>query len=109
VSIIEALFQEIPEDREGGRVLSDEANFTQHETVSDLYNVLWEWLIDEDGRNVLCNPDRSERYPGFDLYSVIAKKVKGAVPRDQLDKKPFLGFCFSEKVPEGEKVYSLFC
>ena len=109
VSIIEALFQEIPEDREGGRVLSDEANFRQHETVSDLYNVLWEWLIDEDGRNVLCNPDRSERYPGFDLYSVIAKKVKGAVPRDQLDKMPFLGFCFSEKVPEGEKVYSLFC
>jgi hypothetical protein len=109
VSIIEALFQEVPEDREGGGVLSDETNFRQNETVSDLYNILWEWLIDEDGRNVLWNPDKSERYPGFDLYSVIAKKVKGAVPRDQLNKKAFAEFCLKEKVPEGEKVYSLFC
>jgi len=111
VSIIESLFNEIPDDREGGRMLSDEPDIKQMETVSDLYNILWEWLIDEDGKNVLWDADHSERYPGFDLYTVIAQKVKGAVPCEQLNKAPFSGFLMpkSASVPEGEKAYSLFC
>jgi hypothetical protein len=113
VSIIEALFDDIPEDKTSSgepRILSREPGRTQRETVSDLYNVLWEWLIDEDGRNILWDTDNSERYPGFDLYNVIAQKVKGAVPREQLEKAAFLKFIVSaESVPAGEKVYSLFC
>jgi hypothetical protein len=111
VSILEALFKDIPEDREHGRVLSDEPGITQMETVSDLYNVLWEWLIDENGKNVLWDEDHTERYPGFDLYTVIAQKVKGAVPCEQLNRAPFSGFLMpkSATVPEGEKTYSLFC
>jgi len=108
VSVIEGLFRDIPADREGGAVLSDELDRKQMETESDLYNVLWQWLIDEDGRNVLWDADESERYPGFDLYTVIAQKVKGAVPREQLEKAAFCKFCV-ETVPEGEKVYSMFC
>ena len=108
VSIIEALFVETPADKVGGAVLSNEEDIVQHETTSALFNLLWEWLIDDDGRNVLWDPDHSERYPGFDLYRVIAQKVKNAVPREQLDKAPFNGFV-CESVPEGEKIYSLFC
>ena len=77
-------------------------------SLSDLYNIMWSWLIDEDGCNIMWDTDQSERYPGFDLYRIIAQKVKGAVPREQLDKAPFIGFCFSGVVPEGQKVYSLF-
>jgi hypothetical protein len=106
--VIEGLFREVPANREGGVVLSDELDRRQMETESDLYNVLWQWLIDEDGRNVLWDADESERYPGFDLYTVIAQKVKGAVPREQLDKAAFARFCVGS-VPEGEKVYSMFC
>ena len=110
VSIIEALFQEVPDDKEDGAVLSSESDRTQSETVSPLFNLLWEWLIDDDGRNVLWNPDNSERYPGFDLYSVIAQKVKRAIPREQLEKPVFSQFvCAASSVPVGEKVYSLFC
>jgi hypothetical protein len=111
VSIIEALFTDIPADREGGAILSSEIDRSQKETVSDLFNVLWGWLIDDDGRNILWDADNSERYPGFELYRVIAQKVKGAVPREQLDKAPFIGFALSDdgNVPDGEKVYSLFC
>ena len=109
VSILEALYLEIPEDKEGGEVLSRETDRVQHETRSDLFNTMWSWVIDDDGRNVLWDADQSERYPGFDLYTVIAQKVKGAVPREQLDKKPFVGFAFSASVPDGEKIYSLFC
>ena len=108
VSIFEALFTETPEDR-SDTVLSSEPDRVQNETTSDLYNILWSWLIDDDGRNILWDTDQSERYPGFDLYRVIAQKVKGAVPREQLEKAPFIGFCFSGVVPEGQKVYSLFC
>ena len=111
VSIIEALFLENPPtDKEGGAVMSSEDGRVQKETVSELFNVMWSWLIDDDGRNVLWDTDQSERYPGFDLYCVIAQKVKGAVPREQLDKPLFSQFvCESSFVPEGEKVYSLFC
>jgi hypothetical protein len=108
VSILEALFNEIPDDKKDGQILSSEIDRIQHETTSDLFNVMWQWLIDDDGRNILWDADQSERYPGFDLYRVIAQKVKNAIPREQLDKPPFLGFVYSN-VPQGEKVYSLFC
>jgi len=110
VSIIEALFVENPPaDKEGGAILSSEHGRVQRETVSELFNVMWSWLIDDDGRNVLWETDQTERYPGFDLYCVIAQKVKNAVPREQLDKAPFNKFVFSGSVPDGEKAYSLFC
>lgn len=110
VSIIEALFLENPpEDKPDGLVLSSEEGRVQRETKSELFNVMWSWLIDDDGRNVLWESDQSERYPGFDLYRVIAQKVKNAVPREQLDKPLFIQFVSSEFAPDGEKVYSLFC
>jgi hypothetical protein len=109
VSILEILFLENPPpNKDGGAVLSSEEGRVQKETVSELFNVMWSWLIDDDGRNVLWEADQSERYPGFDLYRVIAQKVKNAVPREQLDKAPFNKFVSSE-LPEGEKIYSLFC
>ena len=113
VSIIEVLFRDIPDDKEDGYILSNEYDRTQNETVSPLFNLLWSWLIDEDGRNVLWNGDNSERYPGFELYSIIAKKVKYAIPREQLNKDVFADFICGESgtfvAPAGEKVYSLFC
>jgi hypothetical protein len=111
VSIMEGLFLEIPADKDGAGIISSEVDRVQHETTSDLFNVLWSWLIDDEGRNVLWDADQSERYPGFDLYKVIAQKVKQAVPREQIDKAPFVGFVLpsNEVVPEGEKVYSFFC
>ena len=109
VSIIESLFLENPPIKEGAVVLSSEEGRIQKETISELFNVLWSWLIDDDGRNVLWDTDQTERYPGFDLYRVIAQKVKNAVPREQLDKSLFTQFVTLEAIPENEKVYSLFC
>ena len=108
VSIIEGVFLETPAEKEDGEVMSSEEGRVQKETVSELFNVLWSWLIDDEGRNVLWDTDNSERYPGFDLYCVIAQKVKCAVPREQLDRPLFSQF-ISECEVTGEKVYSLFC
>ena len=109
VSILEGIFSVIPELKDNGRILSSEIDRTQHETVSPLFNLLWSWLIDSDGRNVLWDADNTERYPGFDLYTVIAQKIKCAVPREQLEKDIFKQFVLDVPVPQGQKVYSLFC
>ena len=109
VSILEGIFMTIPEDKENGCILSSEIDRTQNETVSELFNVLWSWLIDSNGRNILWDADGTERYPGFDLYNVIAQKAMSAVPREQIEKAPFLQFLYSAPIPEGQKVYSLFC
>jgi hypothetical protein len=109
VSILEGIFSVLPEVKENGCILSSEIDRTQHETVSPLFNLLWSWLIDSDGRNVLWDADNSERYPGFDLYTVIAQKIKCAVPREQLEKDIFKQFVLNEPVLQGQKVYSLFC
>ena len=111
VSVVDALYPQRPADVESGAILSDEPGLRQMETKSALFNVLWSWLIDDDGRNVLVEPDGTERYPGFDLYRVIARKVKGAVPREQLERAPFRDFALPKDsaAPAGERVYPLFC
>jgi hypothetical protein len=85
VSILDALwFEGHPKPAEPKRVLTREPGRTQHETVSALWNLLWLWLTDDAGTNILRNPDDSERYPQFDLYCAIARDAHNAVPSQQL-------------------------
>ena len=56
----------------------------QTETKSKLYNLLSEWITDQHGKPI-------NRYEGFDLYKMIARRMCGTVPIDQL-KKP----CFQQ-------------
>lgn len=110
VSIFESLFPQSPATKEKGLVLSKEPGLTIRETVSDLYNLIWTWLLCDDGHNVLMNADGRERYPDFDLYKVIAAQVHNAVPSQQIRKPVFDAFRIRrENVPEGTKIYSLFC
>lgn len=107
VSIFESLFPESPPVKKNGSILSKEPDLTVRETESPLYNLLWSWLLCDDGHNVLMDPDGSERYPDFDLYKVITREVHTAVPSDQFKKQLFQ--CFQCKEPKDEKIYSLFC
>ena len=66
------------------RILTKEPGRVQAETTSSLWNLLWLWLTDKNGRNVLRSPDDSERYPQFDLYCAIARDVQNAVPAQQI-------------------------
>lgn len=108
VSIFEGLFPQSPEVKPDGQILSKEPGLTIKETSSELYNLLWTWLLCDDGHNVLMNPDGRERYPDFDLYKVITAQVHNAVPRQQIRKPVFEQFRVNQ-VPDGTKVYSLFC
>ena len=107
VSVFESLFPESPPNKKNGKILSEEPDLIVKETESPLYNLLWTWLLCDDGHNVLMDPDGSERYPDFDLYKVITTQVHNAVPADQFNKPLF--HCFHGKEPKNEKVYSLFC
>lgn len=110
VSVIEALFTNIPADKEDGAILSQEGSWIVRETVSPLWNLLWSWLVDSEGKNVLREEDGTERYPNFDLYERIASHIMNARPCDQVTKDIFKGYSISRTdVPEKENVYSLFC
>lgn len=109
VSLFEALFPDAPDDKEGGEVLSSEEGLEVMETVSPLYNLLWSWMIDDEGRNVLIEPDGEERFPGFDLYSHIAAKIHGAVPSEQFGRPTFDQFQVEPKELGGAYTWNLFC
>lgn len=89
VSLFEALFPEQPDDSDEHEVLSCEDGLTVMKSVSPLYNCLWSWMIDDDGANVLINPDLTERFPDFDLYNHIAAYIHGAVPSKQFTHPAF--------------------
>ena len=109
VSLLGSLFPVKPDEIEDGDVLSKEKGLVVKETVSELYNLLWSFMIDDAGKNVFINPDESERFPNFDLYKHIAEWVHVAVPAEQVGKAIFRGFVVSGAISgEGKRVYPLF-
>ena len=108
VSVFESLFPESPKVKKNGKILSEDPDLVIKESESELYNLMWTWLLCDDGHNVLMDPDGTERYPSFDLYKVITQEVHNAVPCEQFQKHIFHCFQYKGKA-EPKKVYSLFC
>jgi hypothetical protein len=108
VSLFDALFPDAPENKEGGVELSSEEGLEVMETLSPLYNVLWSWMIDDEGRNILVEPSGDERFPDFDLYKHIAASVHGAVPSQQFSAPAFDRFQVSPSEVGNVKKWSLF-
>jgi len=108
VSVLDALYPEMPTERLDGQVLSDDEGWVVRETESPLWNLLWSWLVDKDGKNVLRDEDGTERFPDFDLYQHITENVDNAKPQDAIHKGIF--DMFKTDAPgDWEKVYPLFC
>jgi hypothetical protein len=109
VSCLECLFPEKPQEKEDGLVLSQEDKWIVKETVSDLWNMLWSWLVTDDCKNVLQDKNGEERYPDFDLYKVISASVHNAKPQEQIRKQLFKQYCVERtSVGEWEQLYPLF-
>jgi hypothetical protein len=92
VSLLEALFPTRPANATPIKIMSREGPKTYAETVSPLYNMLWEWLTDDEGKNVLREPNGRERYPDFDLYSAIAADIHRAIPSQQIERPIFASY-----------------
>jgi len=108
VSLFDSLFPEHPSSLEGGALLSSEEDMEVTETVSPLYNALWAWMIDDEGRNILVEPSGEERFPDFDLYKHIAAHVHCAIPAQQLAKPAFDRFQVNPSEVGDVKKWSLF-
>jgi hypothetical protein len=109
VSMFDALYPEMPPVAETPEKLSVEPGRIALETESNLYNMLWCWLTDSEGKNILRNPDDSERFPDFDLYKHIAQYATNSVPREEAQKIYFEALYRIEKknIPSDVKVWEL--
>jgi len=88
-SLIRALYPNNPDGLPNGQVLTKEGMWIVKETGHSLFNLLWTWLRMKDMSNVLETEHGKERFPGFELYAVIASEVKDAVPEKQLNHVAF--------------------
>ena len=109
VSLIDGLFDEIPERKKGKGVsiISQEGTWKIYETKSPLFNLLWSWTINDNGETIYEDKDGNEKYDGFDLYIRIAHDVHNAVPKEQLHKPVFQQFKWKQKVSQDDTIYSL--
>jgi hypothetical protein len=107
VSLMEAIFPTRPANASPVKMMSREGPKTYAETVSPLYNLLWGWLTDDEGKNVLREPNGQERYPDFDLYSAIAADVHRAVPHQQVEKPLFASYTYTGNTT-GESIYEVY-
>jgi hypothetical protein len=109
VAMLETLWPSTPESSKPLNVLTKEEGLLQNETVSPLWNLMWLWLTDKDGKNVLRGPNGRERYPEFDLYCAIAQNVNNAVPAQQLTL-PLFDACFKcrrKDIPTDATIWKL--
>jgi len=111
VAILDTLWnpEEPVEPVQPRRVLTKEPGRVQHETKSPLWNLMWLWLTDKNGCNVLRGPDDSERYPQFDLYCAIARDVTNAIPAQQLTLPLFDSAfrCRGKDIPADASIWKL--
>lgn len=109
VSLLESLYPETPDTAKPVRVMNKEGSKVYTETVSGVYNLIWSWLIDDDGLNVLRTPDGEERYPDFDLYRALASSVHNAIPKKQIEKAIFSKYKVTDThLSVQEPVYDLY-
>ncbi len=58
-------------------------------TISPVFNLLLEWITDKYGKNILRKPNGEERFPNFDIYKIIARRMTSGIPSQQFNKKLF--------------------
>jgi len=110
ISLFESLFEEKPRDKLNAKILSKEDGRTVKETISELYNMLWSWLIDDSGNNILFDENDDERFPDFQLYVHISAHCNSAVPKEQLKRKIFQNYLIKKEVKLSNdiKIYPLY-
>ena len=108
VSLIESLYPIRPMSVSPLKIMSEEEGLQYAETESSVYNMLWSWLQDDTGRNVLRSPDGEERYGDFNLYRAIAADVHSARPSEQLVLPLFDDYHFDGDLSDIKHIYKLF-
>ena len=74
---------------------SDEIN--DNSDLSDIKELITDWVRDDKGRNMLYKNNGDERYPDFKLYKMITRTVHNHLPKTQLSRKIFSQYSISKK------------
>lgn len=89
-SLTRVLFPVNPDYKhEDAAIISKDGRNVVKETNSELFNMLWSWLVDDKKHNVLEDGNGEERFLGFDLYQHIAEYCHNALPSVWLEKPVF--------------------
>jgi hypothetical protein len=56
--------------------------------------IIYEWCLDDNGKNLLYSKTNEEKYPGFKLYKKIARNVTKHTPVRQLENPVFQRFIY---------------
>lgn len=81
-----------PASNPKSKLITKEGAWEVRETDQPLFNLIWSWLKTRQNTNVLETVTGDEKYPGFDLYAVIAKDVRDAIPEVQISNPIFKNF-----------------
>ena len=68
-------------------------------TKSDYKKIIYNWLIDDNGKNILYKSNGDERYEDFDLYKNITKRVHKHVPKLVIKNEIFDDFIIKNIEP----------
>jgi len=72
----------------------DDEDITKNEQMekTELQRTIQRWCTDNMGKNILYKKNGQERYPGFQLYKMIARTVQAHTPENQLSDSWFQQF-----------------
>lgn len=69
---------------------------------NDIFNLVRSWTLDDNNDSILFTKNNVERYPGFLLYKMIARKVHCHVPKDVIKNMLFESFVVNDVCDENE-------
>lgn len=67
-------------------VIDDDDN---PKSYDDLQQLIHDWCLDDNKKNILYKQNGDERYPNFKLYKMIARTVHNQTPENQLSRNIF--------------------
>jgi len=70
-------------------VIDDDDN---PKSYDDLQQLIQDWCLDDNKKNILYKQNGDERYPNFKLYKMIARTVHNQTPEHQLSRNIFKQF-----------------
>lgn len=70
-------------------ICDDIQNIKKYMETTPVYDLIFSWLYDDNGRNMLYRSNGTDKYPGFKLYKMISKIVHQHLPEKQLSHKCF--------------------
>ena len=70
-------------------ICDDINNVNEYRKDVKIYDLIFSWIYDDNGRNVLYKSNGEDKYPGFKLYKMISKLVHNHIPLDQVKHSCF--------------------